>query len=82
MDKFKIDGNKITVDRIENGLAVCESGGGLIEIPVTQISGAVKEGDILKKAGNGSGYIVARAETELRRAAIRERFERIKARNK
>ena len=71
---------RLIVDRIENGLAVCEVDGALIDIPLAKISGTVREGDILYE--NNSLYTVAKEETEQRRAAITNRFERLKARNK
>jgi len=73
---------RIIVDKIENGLAVCEVDSRLIEIPLAQISGVVREGDVLRKAEKGAGYTVDKEETELRRTAIKDRFERLKARNK
>jgi hypothetical protein len=72
----------IIIDKIENGLAVCEAGGGLLEIPLAQISGVAREGDILREAENGIGYTIDKEETELRRAMILKRFERIKAKNR
>jgi hypothetical protein len=74
--------SQLTVDKIENGLAVCETEEGLIDIPLAHIKGAVREGDILRAAENGAGYLVAKEETELRRAALQERFERLKAKNR
>jgi len=74
--------SQIIVDRIENGLAICETGDRLVDIPLAQISGAVREGDILREMENGAGYIVSAEETAQRRAAIQNRFDRLKARNK
>jgi len=71
---------RIIVDRIENGLAVCEVNGALVDIPLANISGAVREGDILNE--NDSFYTIAKEETEERRVAITSRFERLKSKNK
>ena len=72
----------IIVDRIENGWAVCEADDVMIDIPLAHIDGVVREGDILHASGKGKRYTVAAEETALRRAAIIELFERLKARPK
>lgn len=75
-----MDKTKLIVDRIENGIAVCEVDGATIDIPLTKLSGDVREGDILCE--NGGLYAVAKEETAIRRTAISDRFERLKARQK
>jgi len=69
----------IIVDRIEDGLAVCEIDGKMIDIPLSKISGNVREGDTLIDAGN-SLYTIDTARTEQLRADISTQFERLKAR--
>ena len=70
--------DRLIVDRIENGLAVCECDGAIIEIPLAIISGSVREGDILGQEGEGC-YLVAQEETALRKEAIQSRFNALKA---
>ena len=70
----------IIVDRIVNGFAVCEINGVMTDIPLSRISGRVREGDMLSGGGGDSLYTVDIPGTERRRAAISERFERLKAR--
>lgn len=70
------------VDRIINGIAVCENDGSMMDIPLSAITGNVREGDVLRVDKNDAQYIVDTDETQKRRDAITERFERIKARNK
>ncbi|MCL1977007.1 MAG: DUF3006 domain-containing protein [Candidatus Bathyarchaeota archaeon] len=75
----------IIVDRIENNeIAVCEINGKTTKnIPLTQISKNVHEGDVLKdEKGDGTFYTVDVAKTEQRKADITKRFERLKAKNK
>ena len=72
----------IIVDRIENGIAVCEIDGVMTDIPLSRISGAVREGDVLRDNSDGSYLTADIPATEQRRAAIAERFERLKARGK
>jgi len=71
----------IIVDKIENSLANCEINGKLTDIPLALIDGVVKEGDILVASENGARYSVAKEETALRRAAMAERFKRLKSRS-
>ena len=40
-------GDRFTVDRVENGIAVLECGNGIKEIGVTEITCPVEEGDVL-----------------------------------
>jgi len=72
----------IIVDRIENGIAVCEIDGVMRDIPVADIKGRVREGDVLVESGDGSYLTADSAATEERRISIEERFERLKARKK
>ncbi|MDR2700770.1 MAG: DUF3006 domain-containing protein [Nitrososphaerota archaeon] len=72
----------IIVDRIENGLAVCEIDGKMADIPLLKISNNVREGDVLTGNEDCSFYTIDIAKTEQRRAYITERFERLKARHK
>jgi hypothetical protein len=73
-----MDKTQFIVDRIENGIAVCEAGETMVDIPLAIIDGDVREGDILY--AEGERYAVAKEETEQRRTAINERFARLKAR--
>ena len=73
----------IIVDRIENGIAVCEINGKITEdIPLSKISNDVHEGDVLiDNSGDGSFYIVDVETTKQRKVGITERFERLKTKN-
>ena len=73
----------IIVDRIENGIAVCEINGKTIkDIPLSKISNNVHEGDVLiDNSGDGSFYVVDVETTKQRKTNITEHFERLKARN-
>ena len=73
---------EIIVDRIENGLAVCEADGQTVDIPLVMINGTVREGDVLRESGDGANFLVSAEETEQRRSAIQDRFDRLKLRNK
>jgi len=73
----------IIVDRIENGVAVCEIDGVMSDIPLSKISSEVCEGDVLiELSGEGTVYSVDTAKTKQRRAEITKRFEHLKAKNK
>ncbi|MCL1848403.1 MAG: DUF3006 domain-containing protein [Clostridiales bacterium] len=72
----------IIVDRIENGIAVCEIDGVMRDIPLSGIRGDVREGDVLVESGKGSYLVADKAATEQRKAAITERFERLKRRER
>ena len=72
----------IIVDRIENGIAVCEVDGVMTDIPLIRISGNVREGDVLKESSDGLFFMADISATDQQRAAISERFERLKARKK
>lgn len=57
-----------SVDRIENGIAVCtDDAGELINIPVSEITDEIHEGSILLDTGNG--YVSCPDEEENRRKA-------------
>jgi len=73
----------IIVDRIENDKAVCEINGESIKnISLSKISNGVREGDVLiDNNGDGSFYIIDLAKTKQRKGNIKERFERLKAKN-
>lgn len=67
---------KYTVDRIEEGIAVCEDGGGnRVNIPLSFLPENVKEGDLLG-VENGN-FIVLSDETEKRRKEIYAKQSRI-----
>ena len=70
----------IIIDRIENGIALCEIDGEMQDIPLSRISGNAREGDVLIENGDGSFLTIDVSATAQRRAAIAERFERLKAR--
>jgi len=69
----------IIVDRIEEGLAVCEIDGATVDIPLSEISGKPREGDVLIATADGA-YTVDTDEAERRRSDISAQFERLKAR--
>lgn len=71
----------IIVDRILNGLAVCIKDGISVDIPLSAISGNVREGDALLADESQTQYSVDNIETQKRRTNITERFNRIKKRN-
>lgn len=58
----------IIIDRIENDLAVCENDSGRMNIPLSQIKGEPKAGDVLIRSG--SGYTVDEKASEKRRSDI------------
>jgi len=72
----------IIIDRIENGIAVCEVNGQMRDIPLSGIKGKPREGDVLIDKGDGSLLTIDASATQGRRAALSERFERLKARKK
>ena len=41
----------LIIDRIEGDIAVCESGADTLNIPLSQIKGTPKSGDVLKRKG-------------------------------
>lgn len=58
----------LSVDRIESGYAVCYEDKIKIDIPLTDISGNVREGDILIKSGGS--YSIDRKAAENRKKEI------------
>jgi len=70
----------LVVDRIIGNIAVCVRGDEAIDIPLAEIDGEPREGDVLRE--NGTRYAVDTAATGHRTAAIQERFNRIKNRSK
>lgn len=61
------------VDRLEEGFAVCEKeDGSFVNIPLGQIVGAVREGDLLVSLEKG-GYQVDEAATKARREKMSKR---------
>lgn len=61
--------NYLSIDRIENGIAVCEDNKRKrVEIPLSQIDGSPKEGDVIDEV-NGR-YVIDQKETTKRRAAV------------
>jgi hypothetical protein len=71
----------IIVDRIENGLAVCEIDGTMKNIPVSKISPGVHEGDVLIDTNEGT-FTIDTEKTAQRKADITKRFEHLKAKHK
>lgn len=65
----------IVVDRIENGIAICELDNELTQIPLESISGNVSEGVVLIKEDNK--YIVDLERTDLRRKEIFEKQRKL-----
>ena len=65
------------IDRIEGGIAVCEnlSGGDTFNINTKALPHDAKEGDIVKKIGDT--YVIDRALTEERKAALNNRMNRL-----
>lgn len=72
----------IIVDRIIDGLAICEKDGTTISIPLSVIVGNVREGDVLCEIKSSAGYAIDTTETSNRRESISSRFERIKNRHR
>ena len=61
------------VDRLEEDFAVCEKeDGSFVNIPLGQIAGAVREGDLLVSLEQG-GYQVDEAATKARRENMSKR---------
>lgn len=65
----------IVVDRIENGIAICELDNEFTQIPLESISGNVSEGVVLIKEDNK--YIVDLERTDLRRKEIFEKQRKL-----
>jgi len=72
----------IVVDRIINGIAVCIKEDDSIEIPLSSITGAVKEGSVLRACVSSDQYFVDTEKTESRRESMVSRFDRLKKRNR
>lgn len=67
---------KYTIDRIEEGIAVCEDDtGNHVNIQLTLLPEDVREGDIISAGDNG--FTVCREETEERRKALAEKQKSI-----
>lgn len=68
----------LTIDRIEEGIAVCEKGdGSFVRLPARP---GWAEGDVLTESGGG--YAVDEAETRARREAARRKSRKIKGRRR
>ena len=68
----------LTIDRIEEGIAVCErEDGSFIRLPALP---GWAEGDVL--AETDGGYAVDEAETQARREAARRKSRKIKGRRR
>lgn len=66
----------MTIDRIENGIAVIENeDGGMSEIPLSELPDTVREGSVIVKTAGG--YIHDRETEGLRRKRLSERTRRI-----
>jgi len=64
-----------TVDRIENGFAVCEDeNGGIVNISISQLPKNLREGDCIKRLNNGD-FIIDAGLTEKRRKESAELFK-------
>jgi len=67
----------LIVDRIEEGVAVCEGeGGSFTHIPLSALPRGIREGDCLRPEGDG--YVIDKEETARRRAALKSLFDRLK----
>lgn len=76
------DNSYLIIDRIEGDMAVCEdSGNHHLNIPIADIAGSVKEGDLLRRNPDGSGYVVDPEETERRRRKLFRRQSNLFRRN-
>jgi len=69
----------LVVDRIIGGIAVCVREDETVDIPLSDIQGNVREGDVLR--AEGGRYAMDTDETARRTAAIQERWNRIKSKN-
>lgn len=76
------DDSYLIIDRIEGDIAVCEdSGNHHLNIPISDIAGSAKEGDLLCRNPSGSGYVVDPGETERRRRELFRRQSNLFRRN-
>lgn len=66
----------IIIDRFEGGIAVLETDEGMINAERALIPNEAKEGDVLRFE-NGA-YVCDISATEARRAAVREKFIRLR----
>jgi hypothetical protein len=66
-----------TIDRVDSGIAVCENleTGKSIEIAMTSLPKGAKEGDVIRK--DGDGYIIDSALTEQRKTELSDRLDRL-----
>lgn len=69
----------IIIDRFEGSLAVLETDDGMIDVDINLIPEDSSEGDVLRF--EDGIYISDPDATEARRAAIREKFNRLRRRN-
>lgn len=70
----------LIVDRLEAGFAVCElPGRAALTLPVAELPAGVGEGDCLRLDQTSGRYVVDQAETDRRRAANRDLFRRLLA---
>ena len=60
----------LIIDRIEGDTAVCESGADTLNIPLSQLKGSPKSGDVLKR--KGEIYIIDESSTAARRRRMAE----------
>lgn len=68
----------IIIDRFEGGSAVLETDSGMINADRALLPSDAAEGDVLRFE-NGT-YVLDREATEARRAALREKFNRLRRR--
>lgn len=62
------------VDRVEGSVAVVEvSRGSFLDVPLSQISGRVRDGAVLRRDGNG--YVIDEEETVRRSRSVRGRLD-------
>jgi hypothetical protein len=65
----------LTVDRIENGIAVVETDSGHIQIPLSEFAEAVCEGDII--VSENGGYKTDKTATQKQREEIAKKLSRM-----
>lgn len=66
---------KLTVERFEGDIAVCETDSGFIDIPRDKLPSDCREGDIVEKTDEG--FKILRDETKSRRDKMRELLKRL-----
>lgn len=69
----------IIIDRFEDKRAVLEIDGEIVDVDRSLMPADADEGDVL--CITDSGYAIDRAATDARRAAMRERFKRLRGRS-